>query len=191
MAETGVAIAAARTEAVAAMATIIETRRARAPDSPFPWSLLAIEGALETALSTRAAVEVEDEYSERLAGVRERDRAAGRALDGPHRSDLAVVHGPKSQPARLCSTGEQKSLLLGLLLAHTELIRQRRDGATPILLLDEIAAHLDADRRAALFGEILHMRVQAWLTGTDPGTFAALGQQAQFITVDSGQVRPT
>ena len=90
-----------------------------------------------------------------LAAGRERDRAAGRALEGPHRSDLIVGHGPKEMPAKVCSTGEQKALLIGLVLAHADLVRQRRNGAAPILLLDEIAAHLDPQRRAALFDEIV------------------------------------
>jgi DNA replication and repair protein RecF len=98
------------------------------------------------------------------------------------------MHGPKAQPARLCSTGEQKALLLGLLLAHSELIRQRRGGAPPILLLDEIAAHLDVDRRAALFDEILHLGSQAWLSGTDVATFAALQNKAQFMVVEGSRI---
>jgi DNA replication and repair protein RecF len=189
LAETGVAIAAARVEAVAAMAAIIGLRRDRAPDSLFPWSELALEGGLEIALRDRPAIEVEDEYAARLGQMRERDRAARRMLDGPHRTDLVVMHGPKRQPARLCSTGEQKALLLGLLLAHSELIRQRRGGAPPILLLDEIAAHLDVDRRAALFAEILRLGSQAWLSGTDVQTFSALRGRAQFLLVAGGTAR--
>ena len=113
------------------------------------------------------AVEVEDTLRRSgCATGRERDRAAGRTLDGPHRSDLLVAHAPKAMPARLCSTGEQKALLIGLILAHAELVARRREGA-PILLLDEVTAHLDAERRAALFEEILRLGAQAWMTGTD------------------------
>jgi DNA replication and repair protein RecF len=112
---------------------------------------------------------------------RDRDRAAGRALDGHHRSDLIVGHGPKSAPARQCSTGEQKALMVGLVLAHAELIAERRSGTAPILLLDEIAAHLDAERRAALFDEIVALGTQAWMTGTDLDAFEALGTRAQSL----------
>jgi len=183
MAETGVAIAAARAQTVAALATMIETRRDRVAASAFPWAKLELEGELEAALSQRPAVEVEDAYVRTLAGVRERDRGAGRALDGPHRSDLVVGHGPKESPARQCSTGEQKALLVGLILAHAELMAERRQGAAPILLLDEIAAHLDAARRSALFDEIVAIGTQAWMTGTDQEAFSALGERAQKLTL--------
>ncbi len=183
MAETGVAIAAARAQTVTALATMIDARRDRATASAFPWAKLELEGELEAALAERPAVEVEDAYARTLAGVRERDRAAGRALDGPHRSDLVVGHGPKDAPARQCSTGEQKALLVGLILAHAELMAERRQGAAPILLLDEIAAHLDAARRAALFDEVVAIGTQAWMTGTDQEAFSALGERAQRLTL--------
>jgi DNA replication and repair protein RecF len=185
MAETGVAIAAARAEAVAALAAIMAERTERDPQSPFPAALLALEGALEADLERLPAVEVEDAYVQRLRAGRERDRAAGRTLDGPHRSDLLVSHAPKGMPARLCSTGEQKALLIGLILAHAELVARRRDGA-PILLLDEVTAHLDAARRAALFAEILRLGAQAWMTGTDAEAFAWLSGKAGFWRVDEG-----
>lgn len=188
MAETGVAVAAVRLEAVAAMAEVIEGRRERQPDSAFPWSRLSIEGQLEEQLADRPAVEVEDFYVGLLAGARERDRGAGRTLNGPHRSDLVVEHGPKSLPARFCSTGEQKALLLGLVLAHTELLRERQEGAAPILLLDEITAHLDEFRRAALFDEIVRLEAQAWMTGTDGGAFAALCARARFWGFEEGKL---
>lgn len=184
MAETGVAVAAARLEAVAAMRAIIEQRRARDANSAFPWADLALIGAIEDHLSQAPAVEAEDAYAKILRTARDRDRAAGRTLDGPHRSDLAVGHGPKSITARLCSTGEQKALLLGLVLAHAELLTERQEGASPILLLDEITAHLDAHRRAALFDEILRLKAQAWLTGTDANAFEALSGKARFWSVD-------
>jgi DNA replication and repair protein RecF len=186
MAETGVATAAARAEAAAALGSSILTRRDRQPDSPFPWSRVALDGWIEQQLAERAAVDVEDAYLAALKGGRERDRAAGRALVGPHRTDVLVEHGPKSMPAHLCSTGEQKTLLIGLVLAHAELIAERRDGAAPILLLDEIAAHLDVSRRAALFAEILRLGAQAWATGTDRDDFAALEKQALFLQVEHG-----
>lgn len=188
LAETGVAIAAARAEATAGLSATIEARRHRAPDSPFPWATIAIEGALETELASNPAVDVEDRYVEALARNRGRDRAAGRTLDGPHRSDISVGHGPKSMPARLCSTGEQKALLIGLVLAHAELVKTNRGGSAPILLLDEIAAHLDPLRRAALFEEIIALNTQAWMTGTDPEAFSALGERAQIHRVEDGIV---
>jgi DNA replication and repair protein RecF len=185
LAETGVAIAAQRAEAVSALASIMAERTSRDPNSPFPAAGLALEGALEADLERFPAVEVEDLYRQRLRQGRERDRAAGRTLDGPHRSDLLVAHAPKSMPARLCSTGEQKALLIGLILAHAELVARRREAA-PILLLDEITAHLDAARRAALFEEILRLGAQAWMTGTDASAFSWLEGKARFWRVEDG-----
>ena len=186
MAETGVAIAAARVETVKGILGVIADRRSREPDAAFPWATLVLDGALEAALGDHPAVEVEDRYLAALAQGRERDRAAGRTLEGPHRSDLVVGHGPKSMPADASSTGEQKALLIGLVLAHAELLAERRGGMAPILLLDEIAAHLDARRRAGLFAEILRLGSQAWLTGTDQQPFDAILNDAQFIPVDDG-----
>jgi DNA replication and repair protein RecF len=188
MAENGVAVAAARLEAVSAMGQIVAERKARDPDSAFPWSDFHLEGDLETKLAHMPAVEAEDAYAQVLRDTRERDRAASRTLEGPHRSDLAVTHGPKQIAARLCSTGEQKALLLGLVLAHAELLTARQEGAAPILLLDEITAHLDAHRRAALFEEIIRLKAQAWMTGTDKAAFDALSGQAQFWMVEDGTV---
>lgn len=187
MAEAGTAIAAARNEAIHALSGVIAARHARNPASPFPWSGIHLDGSLERELELMPAVDVEDRYARTLATTRERDRAAGRTLDGPHRSDLIVHHGPKQMPAKLCSTGEQKSLLLGLVLAHAELIAERQDGLAPILLLDEVTAHLDEARRAALFAELLHLGSQAWMTGTDRLAFAALEGRARFFVVDDGQ----
>ena len=133
------------------------------------------------------AVDVEDEYARALRAGRERDRAAGRALEGPHRADFHLTHGPKDMPGRLCSTGEQKSLLIGLILAHAELSAVRRDGA-PILLLDEVAAHLDTDRRGALYEELVLLGTQAWMTGTDRSAFAGLEGHAAFFQIEDGSV---
>jgi DNA replication and repair protein RecF len=187
IAETGTAIAAARAEAVAQLRGTIAARRDE--HSAFPWADVALEGTLEADLETRPAVDVEDAYARRLAESRERDRAAGRMLEGPHRSDLVVAHGPKQMAARYCSTGEQKALLVGLVLAHAELISARRDGSAPILLLDEIAAHLDDLRRRALFAEIRRLGTQAWLTGVDQSAFASLAGAADFLAVEDGTVR--
>ena len=129
MAETGVAIAAARAAAVAELAAAIAAAPRRGVRAaPFPWAELALVGTLEAASRTRPAVDVEDDYVAPLRPRRERDRAAGRTLDGPHRSDLVVGHGPKEMPAKVCSTGEQKALLIGLVLAHADLVA--RSAAT-------------------------------------------------------------
>lgn len=188
MTEAGVAIAAARAEAVAALLAVIETRRVRDPSSPFPWSTVALDGTLEAEIARRPAVDVEDLYQKALRDGRERDRAAGRTLEGPHRADLIVGHGPKGMPAKLCSTGEQKALLLGLVLAHAELVRERQDGIAPILLLDEVGAHLDEERRAALFSEILRLGSQAWMTGTDVQLFEYLSGKGRIWRVDGARV---
>lgn len=196
MAETGVAIAASRYEALNRLVTMIKANRESKKigyangeeEDIFPWADLALEGQIEDWLTEHAAVDVEDFYIRALAENRDRDRAAKRTLIGPHRSDFLVAHGPKAMPAKFCSTGEQKALLVGLILAHTELVKQLNDGCSPILLLDEIAAHFDEQRRAELFAEIQRLGVQAWMTGTDKSMFAALAEQAQFFTVDNGKV---
>ena len=145
----------ARLETVTQLRATIAARKTAAPGSPFPDAVLALTGRLEEDLATRPAIDVEDAYARTLRDMRTRDRAAGRTLEGPHLSDLDVSHGPKTMPAWLCSTGEQKALLINLVLGHATLLKQRRNGAAPILLLDEIAAHLDRDRREALFSELL------------------------------------
>ena len=187
MAEAGVAIAAARLDAIARLSALIQaTHEARGP-GPFPFAVLSLEGTLERALMERPAVEVEDDYVSLLSEARERDRLAGRALAGPHLSDLIVFHGPHNAPAGDCSSGEQKALLLGLVLAKARLIREL-SGAAPLVLLDEVAAHLDHARREALFGEILDLKAQAWMTGTDRETFASLASQAQILAVNRGRI---
>ena len=190
MAEAGTAVAAARFSTISRLTAVIENRRARWEESPFPWSLVHISGTLEEELAEKAAVDVEDAYAGRLAESRERDRAAGRTLEGPHRSDLVVHHGPKQMPARLSSTGEQKALLIGLVLAEAELIAERHAGAGPLLLLDEITAHLDEHRRAALFDEIRRLGGQAWMTGTDLDAFSALRAHAAFFEVSGARLTP-
>ncbi|MGI9404789.1 MAG: DNA replication/repair protein RecF [Hyphomicrobiaceae bacterium] len=186
MAETGVAMAATRNEAVQQICATIAERRLTSPDSPFPWAELNLDGTVENWLHEMPAVDAEDAYIRQLAADRPRDRAAKRTLSGPHRSDLLVGHGPKDMPAKVCSTGEQKALLINLVLAHAALAKQAHDGGAPILLLDEIAAHLDEIRRAALFAEILNLGCQAWLTGTDQSAFGPLvGKATGFIMEDA------
>lgn len=185
MAETGVAIAAARVELVRLLAGAI----ARLPDQgPFPQADIELAGAFEAMVGQAAAVDVEEQFRAALREGRERDRAAGRTLDGPHRSDLVVRHRPKAMPAELCSTGEQKALLIGIVLSHARLGGEIA-GAVPVLLLDEIAAHLDAGRRAALFAILGELGCQAFMTGTEPALFSAIAGRAQFLTVDHGAVR--
>ncbi len=187
MAETGVAIAAARAELVRLLVAMIDKLPG---DGPFPQADLALSGDLETQIGLLPAVEVEEGFRRALAVGRERDRAAGRTLDGPHRSDLVVRHRPKAMPAELCSTGEQKALLVGMVLSHARLTGEM-SGLRPILLLDEIAAHLDGGRRAALFSILEELNCQAFMTGTEPALFSALAGRAQFLTVDHGTVAPT
>ncbi len=184
MAETGVAMAAARLDTVARLGAHNTERK----ENAFPWALLALEGVLEQRLESEAAVDTEDAYREMLALSRERDRAARRTLQGPHRSDLIVGHGPKSAPARECSTGEQKALLIGLVLAHARLVKQQSNGFAPLILLDEIVAHLDEERRTGLFDELQRLEAQAWMTGTDAGHFDSWGEKAQMFTVENGCV---
>jgi DNA replication and repair protein RecF len=125
--------------------------------------------------------------ADQLARSRMRDSAAGRALIGPHRSDLMVTHLGKQQPAASCSTGEQKALLLGITLAHAELVAAK-NGRRPILLLDEIAAHLDRNRRAALFARLENGGGQVWITGTDPELFAATDPSTKRFHVENARI---
>jgi DNA replication and repair protein RecF len=187
MAEAGAAIAAARLDATSRLVTLIEEMREARGEGPFPWAEIALQGRLEDALSSHSATEVEDEFRALLEEGRERDRAACRALEGPHLSDLIVSHGPKNAPASHCSSGEQKALLIGLILAKAELIKEL-EGVSPLVLLDEVAAHLDQARREALFGQILALKAQAWMTGTDRGLFAPIAQEAQIFAVNRGKI---
>ena len=172
MAEHGAAIASARAAAVDGLSQ----RLADAPEGPFARAGLALEGGMEPDLAAA------------LAAGRARDSAAGRTLAGPHRTDLVVTHLGKGQAAALCSTGEQKALLIGLILAHAELVAERA-GRRPILLLDEIAAHLDPSRREALFERLEAAGGQVWVTGTEPELFAAAGPSASWFEVKDGAVR--
>jgi DNA replication and repair protein RecF len=187
MAETGTAIAAARAETVRLLAAMIE----RLPgDGPVPQADIGLAGELEAAVATMPAVEAEERFRRALAEGRERDRAAGRTLEGPHRADLTVRHRPKDMAAEYCSTGEQKALLVGIMLSHARLTGEMA-GMAPILLLDEIAAHLDAGRRAALFSILEELGGQTFMTGTDAALFSSLKGRAQFLTVDHGTVTAT
>ncbi|MGQ9365500.1 DNA replication/repair protein RecF [Azospirillum sp. ST 5-10] len=184
MATSGVAVAAARRDVV---------RRLRAACAravgPFPGAGLHIEGAVEGWLDDGPALVAEDALRAALRARRRDDSLSGGAAVGPHRSDLAVRHQAKDMPAALCSTGEQKALLIAIVLANARLLAAER-GAAPLLLLDEVAAHLDEDRRDALFGEILALGSQAWLTGTDAAVFAPLGDDACRFRIEEGRAMP-
>lgn len=153
----------------------------------FPAATLGLTALFEDNRQFASSTQLETALIRSWADGRYRDRAAGRTLIGPHRIDLLVSHAQKAMPANLCSTGEQKALLIGLILAHAHLIAQMA-GQTPILLLDEIAAHLDPDRRAALFASLDRLNTQCFMTGTDPLLFEALGARGQYFHVDAGSI---
>lgn len=192
MAEAGVAVAAARRETAQILASV----DIGAASGVFPLADISLEGPIESALEQRPAADVEEDYIERLRLQRRADMEAGRALLGPHRSDLLVAHREKGRPARLCSTGEQKALLIGLVLANARALSMRaavQDGrAAPlVMLLDEIAAHLDEERRAALFDILDEIGFQTFMTGTDQSLFSAWGTRAQCFAVDDGAITET
>ncbi|MBN8607788.1 MAG: DNA replication/repair protein RecF [Caulobacterales bacterium] len=181
----GAAIAAARVETLHRLQTAIDAR----PDGAFPKALLELEGLLEARFENGAAsADVEEDFAELLRDVRGRDAGAGRALDGPHRSDLLARHAAKDMPADQCSTGEQKALLVGLTLAQARALASDPGAGPSLILIDEAAAHLDGIRRAALFDELLANAGQAWLTGTDENLFEAFGDRAQRFEVKDGRV---
>ena len=182
MAAQGVAVAAARRDAVHRL-----DRACAEAEGPFPRARLALVGAVEAWLDEMPALAAEAEFAAALARARRDDALAGGTAIGPHRCDLAVALVPGGLAAEHASTGEQKALLIAILLAHAELQRAVR-GDTPLLLLDEIAAHLDANRRAALFAALARLESQVWLTGTDEAVFAPLRGEAQFLSVHDGTV---
>ncbi len=183
MARTGVAIAAARCQMLRYLQTAIAETQ-----SVFPRADLALVGMAEEGLADQPALVVEDKLRAALARLRFEDAQSGTCSTGPHRSDLRVVHRTHNCPAELCSTGEQKALLVAIMLAYVRTLAQAR-GMNPLFLLDDITAHLDSVRRAALFEEITALGVQAWLTGTDAAAFAPFLSHAQHFTVDKGIVR--
>ncbi len=186
MARHGVALAAARHDLVARL-----NHDLAAAVGPFPAARLALVGTIDAWLNDMPAIDVEDSVRRSLWEERRGVMGAGA---GPHRSDLGIAmsapgHASDGQPAALCSTGEQKALLISVLLAQARLQRAKR-GHAPLLLLDEVAAHLDENRRAALFTEVLHLGAQAWMTGTDAALFKDFAGAAQFFTVDNGALTP-
>jgi DNA replication and repair protein RecF len=185
-AEVAVAVAAARAETVARLQGAIEAHRD--PASPFPWAEIALDGWLETLLIDHPAADAEDRYRAVLKEGRARDAAAGRTLAGPHLTDLEVMHGPKGIAASDASTGEQKALLIGLILAHAGLVGAMVDFA-PVLLLDDVVAHLDPLRRAALYDALIGLGSQVWMTGADPAAFADLAGRADVFEVSPGRAK--
>ena len=184
MAEAAVAIAAARLAAIEALQGHIDAAR---ETSAFPWGAIAVEGEIEALVAIMPAVRAEDEYRRLLGDSRGSDRAAGRTLRGIHRSDLNVRHGPKDMAAGLCSTGEQKALLIALILAQARAVKEL-SGMAPVLLLDEVAAHLDRPRRQGLLTALAALGCQAWMTGTDEELFVGLGADAAVFHVEAGTV---
>ncbi|HYL49580.1 MAG TPA: DNA replication/repair protein RecF [Stellaceae bacterium] len=182
MAENGVALAAARLEAVTRLAAAC----AEAP-GPFPRAGLAIEGAVEHWLGSMPALAAEETFRAALHDSRGLDRDSGVTQTGPHRSDLLARHLGTGEAAELCSTGEQKALLIAIVLAYARLLALRR-GSAPVLLLDEVTAHLDAARRSALFQALRALGAQCWLAGTDAALFAELKGHAQFFAVADAAV---
>lgn len=185
MAEAGVVLAIARADAVARLNDVLAER---GEAGAFPAAQLALEGEADLLIAEQGEAAA-DALRAKFERARIRDAEAGRTSFGPHLTDLAVRHTAKRAPARECSTGEQKALLISMVLAHARALCEQRQGRAPILLLDEIAAHLDAERRAALFDEILNLRAQAWMTGTDIEMFAALRGRADIFEVADSKPR--
>jgi DNA replication and repair protein RecF len=183
MAELGISMALARQEMLGLLAGLVDKNH---EGGVFPAADLALSGFLDGEWH-RPAFDLEEQYLEMMRSGRYRDAAAGRTLDGPHRSDLLIRHRTKNMEAARCSTGEQKALLVGLILAHARLVGNMT-GHAPVLLLDEIAAHLDEGRRAALFDLVDDLGGQAFMTGTDQSMFSALGDRARYLTVANGTV---
>ncbi len=184
IAEIAIGVAAARSETVSRLAALIEAEKVK--ETPFPWADLALSGELEAMLPDRPAIEVEDHYRALLRANRARDAAAGRTLIGPQSADLVVRHGPKGMDAARSSTGEQKALLVGLVLAHARLVASMT-GFVPLVLLDEIAAHFDPLRRGALYEALAELGAQVWMTGADSSAFLEVAGRATMIHVTPGQ----
>ena len=184
-AEVAVAVAAGRAETAKRLSAALEASRDAARE--FPQAQITLQGWMEQLLPDHSAVEIEDRYRSLLKDNRARDAAAGRTLDGPHLSDLVVSHASKNIAAADASTGEQKALLIRLVLAHASLIKQMT-GFAPLLLLDEVIAHLDPSRRAALYDALSLLGAQVWMTGADPAAFGDIVGRAQVFLVRGGTV---
>ena len=185
-AELAVAVTAARMETVTRLQSTLAARRDSG--SAFPAAEITMAGALEPLVPRHPAIEVEDRYRQMLRDNRARDATAGRTLEGPHLSDLDVIYAPKQIPAADASTGEQKALLIGLVLAHAALLTEM-SGFAPVLLLDEVVAHLDPSRRVALYAELDELGAQAFMTGADAAAFVEIETRADMLEVSPGLVR--
>jgi DNA replication and repair protein RecF len=183
-AELAVAVAGLRVETVRRLDAVLASRR----DAPFPRGEIALDGWIEQLIPAHPAGEIEERYRAVLRDNRARDAAAGRTLDGPHLTDFAVTYAAKGIAAADASTGEQKALLIGLILAQARLVAAMT-SLPPVLLLDEVVAHLDPARRDALRVELAALGAQAWLTGADPALFAEFAANATFIEVNAGQLK--
>jgi DNA replication and repair protein RecF len=184
-AELAVAVASLRAETVHRLEAVLASRK----DTAFPLAEVALDGWMEQLFPAHPASEIEERYRAVLREGRARDAAAGRTLDGPHLTDLKVVYAPKDVAAADASTGEQKALLIGLVLAHARLIADMT-GHAPILLLDEVVAHLDPARRGALHEELRQLDTQVWMTGADPALFAEIDLNAAVVAVSAGRLEP-
>ena len=185
MARHGVALAANRADTVQRL-----DAAARLGVGPFPRASLAMAGKIDGWIATMAALDAEDRLRSELAANRLRDAESGTTSVGPHRSDLAVRHLDLDLPAAEGSTGQQKAVLVSIALAHARLVALSR-GRPPLLLLDEIAAHLDSERRMALFDEVVALGAQSWMTGTDAELFKPLAGRAQVLRVADGSIAAT
>ena len=181
LARHGIAISVRRLEAVGRLQAVC-----RRTKGAFPGSVISMVGEVENWLADEPALAVEDRLRVALRASRKSDAAGGGTSIGPHRSDFSVIHGETQMEAEICSTGEQKALLIGIVLATARLQTEER-GYTPLLLLDEIAAHLDENRRASLFELILDLGAQAWITGTENKIFAPLGDKVQRFAIQNGE----
>ena len=182
MAHLAVIVAAGRLTMLRALQAELESL----DDKAFPVPEVEIDGTLERALASETAINVEEAYQKALAEGRGRDMAAGRTLDGPHKTDFLTFHKGRGMAADQCSTGEQKALLINLALAHAGLVSRVRGETPTLLLLDEVAAHLDENRRSALFERLMRIKAQPWLTGTDAHLFADLPSHS--FRVEEGRI---
>jgi DNA replication and repair protein RecF len=182
-AELAVAVAAARAETVRRLQAVLDARK----DDAFPSAAVALDGWMERLLPDHPAAEIEDRYRAVLKESRARDAAAGRTLDGPHLTDLSISFPLKAVPAADASTGEQKAMLIGLVLAHAGLVFDMTQFA-PVLLLDEVVAHLDPARRRALYDRLDALGAQVWMTGADPAAFRDVAARAAVFSVSPGRI---
>lgn len=187
MAADAVSVAAARQHLLARLS--YHLAELSAAQSLFPSPVMALSGKLDRILVKSAALQAEENLQDLLRGTRRLDAETGRTSEGAHRTDLVVHYADKNMPAGQCSTGEQKGLLVSIILAHA-LMMQAERGFVPLLLLDEVAAHLDDARRAQLFAHLKALDGQVWLTGTDADIFSAFGADAAVFHLSDGDVRP-